>query len=276
MRVVPIGLLLAGCGVRQAGVEIRGSSGLRDGLPAGDLVDGCEVQASSAEIVIADAAIEAGGRGWPGEVASPRQFMEDQDGYAYSAFGPGAGVFGVRFDGQRWSELFDLPRAPLERLRVHVAPVADPWSTLVEMPDGRLQEGDASMRLAGDVSCGGSSAAFDVAVAVDQVWSCPLDGEPAPSAGVGWHELTVSFEPWFATSPVRADAPRAARAWLDADTNGSGAVGDAEWASGVLDPALYDEPAQALGLAGLVTTMAHRSRLRLDGADCELDQGDDE
>ncbi len=206
-RPLPIALLAAGCAGEGTWVlETWGESYIEASIPAGDFADGCEVVYDVFLVLDGDMA------------------LLDGDGAAVAEV-PEARVYDMTQAGPHEIAALDVPATHYDTVRWRIGPAPDAVAGNATADQVALvHEAGASVSVAGSLTCGTDTVAFDWTFDTDTTYLCEPEDLTIPAGGEDGTQLTVHGDHLFYDGLENADAEVRGQAVLDADADQDGRV----------------------------------------------------
>lgn len=278
-RLWIVGLVgLTACGPVQWGVTVRGVERIRSGYPVQDFADDCFLAVSRAEMMFTEPEVfTENGRGWTVWAAEVYQTYDTGGLGGNDALYPVDGYtdIAINLNAEEPIGAFaaEVPASPLAELQFTIKPSSSAY--IYGSFASEITSGESGLLVGASAQCRADRVDFHIELPVRQRWSCPLGGvvggsvdEPTIS------RITVDLAPLFRSSLDDASSPLRLRAWVDADTNASGALSVEELAEGWLDPELYDLGGQELRLGAWAEALSRRMGPSVDGRPCVPVEGE--
>lgn len=204
--LMAIGFSLGACAQGEWVVETWGEDFIEEGIPSAAFDDGCEARFDSFLVVIAQADLING------------------DGQPVGG-SDGALIFDVAEPGPHALGAWSVPRGPYDEARFVIAPASAPeQGNATEAEVEALVGAGASVRVQGELSCGGESVTFDWAFDRATTYTCEPPALSIPRGGEDVTQLTIHGDHLFYDGLEDPDAALRGLAILEADSNGDGAV----------------------------------------------------
>lgn len=235
-RLLPLILLPACGGTGTWTLEVWGEDYIEEGIDDTVFADGCSMTYDTFVVAFHDRA------------------LLDDDGEAVATI-PGTAVWDLVPAGPQTTGSVEAPARTWRNVGVRIAPPeTDDLSALASSNVSAdelaaLKAADASIHIAGTVTCGSDAVTFDLMLPNETAYLCNPENLVVGQGNTGLTQITIHGDHLFYNSLVDPDAEVVGQFWIDADANDDGALTEAELKATPIAPTGLDvgsEPVDTL------------------------------